>query len=90
MSTSAIPKIPANTAPSTLKTYTPQEAMSFHNSAQDVTLDGTTLKALLANVEGDWIEAELELDDVLGNSDGRRLPLNSLFCIITFTPLWVN
>ena len=49
--------------------------MSFHNSAQDVTLDGTTLKALLANVEGDWIEAELELDDVLGNSDGRRLPL---------------
>ena len=47
--------------------------MSFHSSAQEISLDGTTLKASLANVDGEWIEAELNLDDVLGNNDGRCL-----------------
>lgn len=47
--------------------------MSFHNSAQNIELDGTTLKAELANVEGEWIECELNLDDILGNADGEPL-----------------
>ncbi|CAI4213420.1 unnamed protein product [Parascedosporium putredinis] len=44
--------------------------MSFHQSAQDVTLDGAILRARLANVEGEWIDAEFDLDSILGNDNG--------------------
>lgn len=48
--------------------------MSFHTSAEDISLDGTILKANLRDVEGELQEAELELDEVLGNDNGGNLP----------------
>ena len=50
--------------------------MSFHNSAEDIHLDGTILKANLFNAEGELQEAELDLNDVLGNDNGEK-PLYS-------------
>ncbi|KEZ40111.1 hypothetical protein SAPIO_CDS9133 [Scedosporium apiospermum] len=44
--------------------------MSFHQSAEDITLDGSTLRARLRNVDGEWVDAELNLDEVLGNNNG--------------------
>ena len=45
--------------------------MSFHHSAQDISLDGTTLKATLFNADGEGQEAELDLDEVLSNNEGE-------------------
>ncbi|KAK4175817.1 Cyanovirin-N [Triangularia setosa] len=45
--------------------------MSFHLSAQDIRVDdGHILRARLDNGEGDWVDAELDLNTVLGNNDG--------------------
>ncbi|KAL0933835.1 cyanovirin-n family protein [Colletotrichum truncatum] len=45
--------------------------MSFHGSAQDIRVDdGHILKANLANVDGEWQEAEVNLNDFLGNNNG--------------------
>lgn len=60
--------------------------MSFHNSAQDIELDGTTLKAVLANVEGEWNEAEINLDEILGNEDGKPSPLHGPFSPLSPPP----
>lgn len=60
--------------------------MSFHNSAQDIELDGTTLKAVLANVEGEWNEAEINLDEILGNEDGKPSPLHGPFSPLSPLP----
>ncbi|KAM0553272.1 hypothetical protein ACHAPJ_007562 [Fusarium lateritium] len=44
--------------------------MSFHESAQNITLvDGHILKAELSNGE-EWVEAEYDLNEVLGNDEG--------------------
>jgi len=47
--------------------------MSFHQSAEDITLDGSILRARLRNVDGEWVDAELNLDEVLGNNNGKPL-----------------
>lgn len=52
--------------------------MSFHLSASDIELDGTTLKANLNNVEGEAVECEIDLDDILGNDDGRPVPFTTV------------
>ncbi|SPO07507.1 related to Cyanovirin-N homolog [Cephalotrichum gorgonifer] len=44
--------------------------MSFHLSAQDISMDGPVLRATLANADGEWVEAELNLDAYVGNSWG--------------------
>lgn len=45
--------------------------MAFHLSAQDVRIDNKHyLRALLSNESGDLIEAEFDLDTVLGNDEG--------------------
>ncbi|KAL4882057.1 Cyanovirin-N [Aspergillus karnatakaensis] len=46
--------------------------MSFHLSAQNIRVeDDHILHAELQNEDGDWVEAELDLNHVLGNNDGR-------------------
>ncbi|KAM0278278.1 hypothetical protein ACHAQH_005291 [Verticillium albo-atrum] len=45
--------------------------MPFHESAQGITVeDGHMLRAELANVEGEFVEAEFDLNDCIGNSNG--------------------
>ncbi|KAK0672151.1 Cyanovirin-N [Cercophora samala] len=45
--------------------------MSFHLSAQNIRVDdGHILRAELQNGDGEWVEAELDLNTVLGNNDG--------------------
>ncbi|KAK0705748.1 Cyanovirin-N [Apiosordaria backusii] len=45
--------------------------MSFHLSAQDIRVDdGHILRARLDNGEGEMVDAEFDLDTVLGNDDG--------------------
>ncbi|KAH6871768.1 Cyanovirin-N [Thelonectria olida] len=45
--------------------------MSFHLSAEDITLeDGHILRARLADVDGNWQDAQLDLDYYIGNIDG--------------------
>ncbi|KAM5443537.1 hypothetical protein MferCBS31731_001310 [Microsporum ferrugineum] len=46
--------------------------MSFHESAREVRVeDGRTLVADLRNDNGDFVNARLDLNTVLGNNDGR-------------------
>lgn len=46
--------------------------MSFHGSAQNIRLDdGHILKAELANVDGEWVETEIDLNGVIGNANGN-------------------
>ncbi|KAI9052069.1 hypothetical protein LZ554_004322 [Drepanopeziza brunnea f. sp. 'monogermtubi'] len=46
--------------------------MSFHASAQDIRVeDNHILKATLTNAAGEPVEAELDLNDCIGNQDGR-------------------
>ncbi|WQF86632.1 Putative cyanovirin-N [Colletotrichum destructivum] len=45
--------------------------MSFHASAEDIRVDdGHILRARLFNGEGEAVDAELNLNDVLGNNNG--------------------
>ncbi|KZZ87423.1 Cyanovirin-N [Ascosphaera apis ARSEF 7405] len=45
--------------------------MSFQNSARNIRLeDGHILKAELADEQGDWHDAEIDLDEILGNDRG--------------------
>lgn len=45
--------------------------MPFHESAQGITVeDGHMLRAELANVEGEFVEAEFDLNDCIGNNNG--------------------
>lgn len=60
--------------------------MSFHLSAQGIELDGTTLKAELSNVDGDLVECEIELDEILGNDDGKPPLAPPLFFPSTTNP----
>ena len=51
--------------------------MSFVLSAEDVRVDeGHILRARLRNVEGEYIDSEIDLDEVIGNNWGRvTIPL---------------
>ncbi|KAK1981845.1 CVNH domain-containing protein [Colletotrichum cereale] len=45
--------------------------MSFHSSAQDIRIDdGHILRARLQNSNGDHVDAEFNLNDALGNTNG--------------------
>ncbi|OHF00959.1 CVNH domain-containing protein [Colletotrichum orchidophilum] len=45
---------------------------NFHLSAQDTRVDdGHILRARLQNGNGDFVDAEINLNDFLGNDDGR-------------------
>lgn len=45
--------------------------MSFHASATSIELeDGHILKATLRNEDGDEVESELDLNDIIGNNNG--------------------
>ncbi|OLN97900.1 Cyanovirin-N-like protein [Colletotrichum chlorophyti] len=45
--------------------------MSFHASAEDTRVDdGHILRARLQNGEGEFVDAELDLNQVLGNNNG--------------------
>lgn len=46
--------------------------MSFHLSAEDIRVeDNHILKARLRNENGDWVDAEIDLNQHLGNQDGE-------------------
>lgn len=46
--------------------------MSFHASAANIRLeDDHVLIADLQNEDGDYVEARFDLDEILGNSDGK-------------------
>jgi hypothetical protein len=46
--------------------------MSFHLSAQDIRFDDNhILRARLQNVDGDWCDAEIDLNNHLGNNEGE-------------------
>jgi hypothetical protein len=50
--------------------------MSFHESAQNIRVDdGHRLVAELQNEGGDWVHAELNLDEILGNDNGTYLSI---------------
>ena len=45
--------------------------MSFHASATSIDLgDGHILKATLLNAEGEEVESELDLNEIIGNNNG--------------------
>jgi hypothetical protein len=45
---------------------------NFHASAQDIRVDdGHILRAILTNAEGNPVEAEYDLNHVIGNDDGN-------------------
>lgn len=53
--------------------------MSFHASAQDIRVDdGHILRARLQKADGETADAEINLNDFIGNDNGRLTPL--LFC----------
>lgn len=46
--------------------------MSFHASASDIRVDdGHILRATLLDAEGNPVEAEFDLNGVIGNNDGK-------------------
>ena len=46
--------------------------MSFFESCQDVVLvDGHILQASAQDEDGNWCESEIDLDELIGNMDGR-------------------
>lgn len=61
--------------------------MSFQNSACNIHLDSdpraTLLVAICNNEWGSGLTSEMCLDDCLGNSDGRQLPLLIIHIPIT-------
>ncbi|KAL2131518.1 hypothetical protein VTI74DRAFT_4939 [Chaetomium olivicolor] len=46
--------------------------MSFHASAQDIRVDdGHILRARLSNANGEGVDAEIDLNQFIGNNDGN-------------------
>lgn len=43
----------------------------FHDSAEDIRLEGWTLWAKLKRMDGSWNVAQLRLNYVLGNNSGK-------------------
>lgn len=49
--------------------------MSFHHSAQNINIeDGHRLIAQLQTEDGEWVDAEFDLNQILGNDNGRSAP----------------
>lgn len=53
-------------------------AGNFYESAEAVRLDGPILFARLRNVDGGWEDAEIDLNEFIGNVDGRFWRLHYL------------
>jgi len=46
-------------------------SMTFHHSAEDIRIDdGHILRARLQNGEGEWVDAEFDLNNHIGNDNG--------------------
>ncbi|KAK7751219.1 hypothetical protein SLS62_006764 [Diatrype stigma] len=45
--------------------------MSFHTTSEDIRVEGHILKARARNESGDFIHSEINLNDFIGNDDGR-------------------
>ncbi|KAI6358023.1 hypothetical protein MCOR25_007443 [Pyricularia grisea] len=45
--------------------------MSFHHSAENIRVEGTTLCAMLRNGDGEMCDASCDLNDYIGNNEGR-------------------
>ena len=61
--------------------------MSFALSAQETRVDdGHILRASLQAADGSWVDAELDLDNIIGNDDGmwtdRYIPIKDHTLII--------
>lgn len=53
--------------------------MSFHINAEDITIeDGHILKAKLPDGEGEMNDAEIDLDEHIGNDNGLSTPAPNL------------
>jgi hypothetical protein len=52
--------------------------MSFNGSAQDIRVeDNHILRARLSKGDGEWVDAELDLNNCIGNNNGRLIsPVN--------------
>lgn len=54
--------------------------MPFHESAENIRLDdGHILRAQLRNGNGDLVDAEIDLNTVLGNSNGTFICLRLMY-----------
>ncbi|POR39749.1 Cyanovirin-N, partial [Tolypocladium paradoxum] len=57
--------------PTRTRAHAPVPTMSFHLSAEDIRVDdGHILRARLAAGNGEWRDAEFDLNEVLGNQNG--------------------
>ncbi|ORX88909.1 Cyanovirin-N [Clohesyomyces aquaticus] len=46
--------------------------MSFHTTAENIRVDDNRfLRARLTNGDGEWVDAEIDLNNCLGNSNGQ-------------------
>lgn len=58
--------------------------------AQHLRIEGSKLKGVLRNKDGGWHNAEMDLDQWIGNSDGKPQtsspPLSFLFFSLYFPP----
>lgn len=56
--------------------------MTFHYSAEDIRVDdGHILRARLQRGDGEWNDAEIDLDQHLGNDNGESgYPMSQLLC----------
>lgn len=45
--------------------------MSFHTTSEDIRLEGHILKARARNGNGDLVDSEINLNDFIGNDDGK-------------------
>ena len=61
--------------------------MSFHVNAEDLNIndDGCTLVGKLPNEDGDLVDAEIDLNEFLGNNDGMSRPASVLAASITIS-----
>lgn len=61
--------------------------MSFHVNAEDLNIndDGHTLVGKLPNEDGDLVDAEIDLNEFLGNNDGMSRPASVLAASITIS-----
>lgn len=58
--------------------------MSFNTSSQDVRIEGGhILKARVQNEGGDFVDSEINLNDFLGNDDGK-VPVVALYGFLVY------
>lgn len=59
--------------------------MSFNTTSQDIRIEGGhILKARVRNEGGDLVDSEINLNDFLGNDDGKA-PALILYCFLAYS-----